>query len=202
MFIEVSLRSVSAAAMPWRWPSSDKIQSGEVFMTTEGHNKSLGIMYLAYGAMQGLMILLIGSIFWVTMPTVRSGMNSRDGMPLPIFIAFMIGIAVFGLLFSIPSLVAGYALLKQKAWARVASIIAAVIAGMNFPLGMALCVYTFWFLYGKGAHLYDRSALASHDRFSLPHGSPSTFEFTAGSSRERRSEQEYVPPPQMPNWRD
>lgn len=171
-------------------------------MTTEGHNKTLGIMYLVYGAMNGLLMLVIGFFFGVMMPVVRSGMHSRDGMPLPLFIAFMTIITVFGLLFTIPCLAAGYALLKQKSWARIASIIAAVIAGMNFPFGMALCVYTFWFLYGKGAHLYDRSAMASHDRFSLPHGAPSTFEFTADRSRERRSEHEYVPPPQMPNWRD
>jgi hypothetical protein len=170
-------------------------------MTIEGHNKTLGVMYLAYGAMQGLMMLVMGIFFAAMMPVVRSGMDSRDGMPLPIFIAFMTIVTVFGLLFTIPSLVAGYALLKQKTWARVASIIAAVIAGMNFPFGMALCVYTFWFLYGKGAHLYDKNTLAPADRFSLRDGSPSTFEFTAGRPRERR-EQEYVPPPQMPNWRD
>lgn len=170
-------------------------------MTTEGHNKTLGIMYLAYGALHGLIMLMLGFFVGVMMPVVRSGMDSRDGMPLPFYIMFMTMIAVFGILFTIPSLVAGYALLKQKSWARLASIIAAVIAGMNFPVGMALCVYTFWFLYGQGAHLYDKSALASKDRFSLPHGSPSTFDFTAGSSKEKR-EQEYVPPPQMPNWRD
>jgi hypothetical protein len=170
-------------------------------MTNEGHNKTLGIMYLAYGALHGLIMLMLGFFFAVMMPVVRSGMNARDGMPLPVYIMFMTMIAVFGVLFTIPSLVAGYALLKRKTWARIAGIIAAVIAGMNFPVGMALCVYTFWFLYGKGAHLYDKTALASHERLSLRDGASSTFEFTAGSTRERR-EGEYVPPPQMPNWRD
>jgi lysylphosphatidylglycerol synthetase-like protein (DUF2156 family) len=171
-------------------------------MTTEGHNKSLGIMYLVNGAVNGLLMLMIGIFFVVMTPVVRAGMHSRDGMPLPLFITIVTIITVFGLLLSVPSLAAGYGLLKQKAWARIAAIIAAVIASMNFPFGMALCVYTFWFLYGKGAHLYDNRALASRDRFSLPHGESSTFEFTAGKSRERRSEHEYVPPPQMPNWRD
>ncbi len=171
-------------------------------MTTDGHNKSLGIMYLAYGALNGLLMLMMGFFFGVMVPVDRSGMPIKAGMPFPVYIAFMTFITVFGLLVTIPSLAAGYALLKQKPWARIAAIIAAIIAGMNFPFGMALCVYTFWFLYGKGAHLYERGALASRDRFHLPHGEPSTFEFTAGSSRERRAEHEYVPPPQMPNWRD
>jgi hypothetical protein len=169
-------------------------------MTTEGHNKTLGIMYLAYGALQGLMMLMMGFFFGVMVPVERSGNYTPGAMPLPVYIIFMTFITVFGVLFTIPSLVAGYALLKQKAWARVSSIIAAVIAGMNFPFGMALCVYTFWFLYGKGAPLYDKAARASPDRFSLREGSPSAFEFTAGSSREKR-EPEYVPPPQMPDWR-
>lgn len=170
-------------------------------MTIEGHNKTLGIMYLAYGALHGLIMLMMGFFFGVMVPVERPGNYIPGAMPLPVYIIFMTFITVFGVLFTIPSLVAGYALLKQKAWARIASIIAAVIAGMNFPFGMALCVYTFWFLYGKGAPLYDKSALASHDRYSLPYGSPSAFEFTAESSSEKR-EQEYVPPPQMPNWRD
>ncbi|HVG35814.1 MAG TPA: hypothetical protein VM911_22370 [Pyrinomonadaceae bacterium] len=171
-------------------------------MTTEGHNKTLGTMHLVYGAMNGLVMLMLGFMFAVMIPVDRSGLPISTGMPLPIYIALMVMITIFGLLFTIPSLAAGYALLKQKSWARIASLIAAVIEGMNFPFGMALCVYTFWFLYGKGAHLYDNRSLASRDRFHLPHGEPSTFEFTAGSSRERRAEHEYVPPPQMPNWRD
>src|SRR5947208_1997819 len=103
MFIVVSPRSVSAAEMLSRWPSSDKIQSGEVFMTIEGHNKTLGIMYLAYGALHGLIMLMMGFFFAVMMPVVRSGMDSRDGMPLPIYIMFMTMITVFGVLFTIPS---------------------------------------------------------------------------------------------------
>lgn len=188
--------------MPSRWQSSGNVKAEKYRMTTEGHNKTLGTMYLAWGSLSGLIMLILGFLFVVTTPVVRSGMHSRDGMPLAMYITVVTLIAVFGLLLSVPSLAAGYALLKQKAWARVAGIIAAIIASLNFPFGMALCVYTFWFLYGRGAHLYDQSAIAARDRFHLPYGEPSTFEFTADRSGDRRSQHEYVPPPQMPNWRD
>lgn len=168
-------------------------------MTTEGHNKTLGIMYLAYGALNGLTMLLLGLFFLIFVPVVRPGMHSHGGMPLGIYIAFMTFIAIFGLLSTVPLVTAGYALLKRKPWARIAGIIGAVVAALNFPAGSALSIYTFWFLFGDGARLYDKSALRSHERFSLRDGSPSSFDFNRSSGEKR--EHEYVPPPQMPNWR-
>ena len=164
-------------------------------MTPEQHNKYLAYSNFAYGGLFALFALLM-MIFMFGMMTM-----TPNGPPagVIVFMSLFIGI-IYGVMI-LPSFIAGWALLKRKKWARTASIISGVVAGANFPFGTAVCIYTFWFLYGKGARLYDKSALASRDRFSLRDGSPSTFEFIAGSSRERR-EHEYVPPPQMPNWRD
>ena len=47
-----------------------------------------------------------------------------------------------------PSFIAAYALLKKKHWAKTASIVAAVVAGMSIPVGTAACVYSLWFFMG------------------------------------------------------
>ena len=62
---------------------------------------------------------------------------------------------------TVPSYIAGYALLKKKRWAKTASIVAGVCDSMHFPFGAAVAIYTFWFLFSDpGKYLYDRPAYA------------------------------------------
>jgi hypothetical protein len=66
---------------------------------------------------------------------------------------------IINLLFTIPSVVAGYALLKRRPWGKIAGIVAGVCTAMSFPIGTAVAVYTFWFLFGEtGKALYDGTA--------------------------------------------
>lgn len=170
-------------------------------MTNEQHNKTLGILHLAYGALHGLMVLIFGIAFAVLVPVMREGSRMNDGMPLGLYLIIISAIALFGLFYAAPSLVAGYAILKRKPWARIAGIIGSVIAGMNVPLGTALCVYSLWFLFGQGAHMYDAASLSSHEPYSLRDASVSSADFF-DRDLSRRSEREPAPPRQMPNWRD
>lgn len=73
---------------------------------------------------------------------------------------FMSGVLVFAgainIFFTIPSVVAAYALLKRRRWAKVAGIVGGATAAMSFPFGTAVAVYTFWFLFSDaGKALYD-----------------------------------------------
>src|SRR5262245_2540251 len=120
--------------------------------------------------------------------TVMFAAIPGPGAPPPAFMAVM-WIFMGGLysLMTVPSLVAGYALLKRKSWARTAAIIGAVTAAMSFPTGTAVCVYTFWFLFSEpGKLLYDRPQNA------LPR-------LQVGLPRQR--ENQYLPPPTPPDWR-
>jgi hypothetical protein len=93
---------------------------------------------------------------------------------------------------TIPSLIAGYGLWKKKKWAKTASIIAGVLAAMSFPVGTAVCVYTFWFLFSNpGKVLYDKPV------YSLPQGQQVWGAQEIGSQRENQ----YVPPKSPPDWR-
>jgi hypothetical protein len=103
---------------------------------------------------------------------------------------------------TLPSFVAGYALLKRRSWAKTASIIAAIVESMGFPFGTALCVYSLWFCFGDaGKSLYG-----------------STYDSTAQRLSELNKAADYVPPiapntqdeqatvyarmRQPPDWRD
>jgi hypothetical protein len=154
-----------------------------------GHNKILGILHLAYGGLMGLLMLAI----FIFMLMVGTFATDSRGEPMPAGVLALVMIVLAGvmLLQVTPSFLAGYALLKQKRWAKTIGIIAAIMAGLNFPLGSALCVYTLWFLFGEsGRFLYHKAA------YALPQGDASW----ARLSR-REAERAYVPPSAPPDWR-
>jgi hypothetical protein len=93
---------------------------------------------------------------------------------------------------TIPSILAGFGLLRRRKWAKTASIVAGVLSGMSFPLGTAVCIYTFWFLFSEpGKTLYDRPV------YGLP---PPPPRWGAGGSTGQR-EAQYIPPAKPPDWR-
>ena len=126
-------------------------------MTPEQHNKYLALAHFMYGGIFLFFMIAMMSFFWL----MSGEMFKTDpNGPPPGFFLFIFGFMffVYGLMI-VPSFVAGYALLKRKRWAKIASIIGGVVAGMNFPLGTAVCVYTLWFLFSEpGKLLYDRPA--------------------------------------------
>jgi hypothetical protein len=114
--------------------------------------------------------------------------------------AFMI---IYSLIFFAPSIIAGYAMLKRKPWARMASIVAAVMEVMSFPLGTPVGIYSFWFMFSEvGKSLYDTSVTSTGARPYALHDAPpkpaSDWNAQASFGRER----EYAPPAQPPVWRD
>ena len=155
--------------------------------TPEQHNKNLGIAHLAHGGIFMLLMLVM-----MTFMTVMFSMTPAPAGPPPAFIAVMwIFMGAFYGLMTLPSLVAGYALLKRKPWARTAAIVGGVTAAMSFPTGTAVCVYTFWFLFSEpGKLLYDRP------QYALP---PSSRRFSCQCPAATRKQ--YLPPPTPPDWR-
>lgn len=160
-------------------------------MTPTSHNKTLGILHLAYA---GLMTLLMAvmSIFMLAMVNLEPVNENGDAFPDVAFFSFMVFVLVLvALLYAVPSFLAGYALLKRKRWARTMGLTAAIVAGMSFPVGSALCVFTLYFLFGEsGRLLYPEAARA------LPSGDASLASKTSGEL-----EREYVPPSTPPDWR-
>jgi len=105
---------------------------------------------------------------------------------LSVFIGLMYGFM------TIPSFVAGYALLKRKSWARTAAIVGGVTAAMNFPIGTAVCVYTFWLLFSEpGKTMFDKT------NYQLPAGS----QWWVNEAKDRQEQSQYSPPSTPPDWR-
>lgn len=158
-------------------------------MAPQDHNKLLGVLHLVYGGLNTLLMLLFVVMFALIWGTSPRGDWAFLAIGLTIMLA---GFALVVL----PSLLAGYGLLKRRGWAKLFAIISAALAAMNFPHGTALCVYTIWFLTSDtGKTIYDKT----NARASLYDAPPPPQPFW--SDRSKQPEREYVPPPQPPDWR-
>ena len=144
-------RCAWAVETRWPWLSNDSD------MTPDEHNKWLGYAHLAYASLHAAMGVFFGVMMAVIFITVPS--SPRQQPPPPAFIAIMFAfILVMMVGWVVPSIIASYALLKRKRWAKTASIVAGVFAAAQMPLGTAVAVYTFWFTFGEmGRRLYDQS---------------------------------------------
>ena len=170
-------------------------------MTPQDHNKVIGIMHLIWGGFNALMMFFIVPFFLAII-----GMISQDPNAPPeakaFFGIFGVFMAIFMLVFALPPLIAGYALLKHKSWARVAGIVAACFTAMSMPFGTALTVYTLWFLCGpQGEQMYKKGANAYEPwRGSLRDAGTFDWE-TQRTADAQRHKETYTPPPQPPDWR-
>jgi len=166
-------------------------------MTIEQHNKALGIMHLIYGGINELMLLGMTVFFSFAMLV-----NPEVGLSEPSVLA-LIGL-IFGLLnllFVVPPLLAGYALLKRKSWARMAGIVSAALAVLNFPHGTALSAYTFWFLFSEGGRRYQDDWSPEY-RYALNDAPPPpAHDWINQPDRQSSRQPEHVPPAQPPDWR-
>jgi magnesium-transporting ATPase (P-type) len=157
-------------------------------MIPQDHNKLLGILHLAYGGLNTLVALIVVVVFGL------ASVFSRE--PVLFLVMMLVSLIVYTLLI-LPSLIAGYGLLKQKRWAKLFAMISAVLAAINFPHGTALCVYTFWFLTGD----MDKAVYEGKGgRASLQDAPPPPPPFWTERNRASQ-EREYVPPHQPPDWR-
>ena len=171
-------------------------------MQAEEHNKILGIMHLVYGGMHALSLVVMLFVFLIMGITIPFGFSGRDAPPAALFAVIGIIVFVFMLVLTIPPFVAGYGFLKRKQWSKVAGVISACLALLSVPMGTALGVYTFWFLFGeKGRQMYSRNEFSwqvGQMRDAL-HGAQPPAHWTFRKEVEKKPE--YIPPAQPPDWR-
>ena len=171
-------------------------------MTPQDHNKVIGIMHLIWGGFNTLVTLIVYPILIVLIGgLLRSDPNTPPELSA-FFTAIIVAALVLSLLFSLPPLMAGYAMLKGKRYAKVMCVVAACLEAMSVPFGTALAVYSLWFHFGPGQNFnsdgYDAPP-APDWRGTLRDASPYDWEAQrAGQSSRPR---EYTPPKQPPDWR-
>ena len=69
-------------------------------------------------------------------------------------------IAAFLCLLSLPGVICGFGLIKLKSWARVLTLVLAVLNLPNVPLGTALGIYSFWVLLNQETELVFSGKIA------------------------------------------
>ena len=174
-------------------------------MTPQDHNKIIGIMHLIYGGFNALVMLIFVPIF---IALGFFGASDPDGgAPVAaVFGIFGLLMLCFALLFGLPPLIAGYAMLKRKRWAKVMGVIAACVESFSMPFGTALCVYTLWFLFGQQGENFHRAGgggqmYGQHGWQQPPLPDANTYGWDAQRAQQSNRQREYAPPPQPPDWR-
>jgi uncharacterized BrkB/YihY/UPF0761 family membrane protein len=125
-------------------------------MTPLEHNKYVGLAQLGYAGFHLLTVIVLMSVEGFMFENIYSRSQEMGGPPPPPFLVLIfIFVGIVTVAMTIPSIVAGYALLKRRPWAKVAGIVGGVVAATSFPIGTGLAVYTFWFLFSDvGKQVY------------------------------------------------
>jgi hypothetical protein len=114
----------------------------------EHHVKILGVLNIVWGAFGALCGLAILAIFGGAYGIVGTVAYRRPeaSIALPVIAIAGAVIALFLLLLSAPSIIAGIALLYIKPWARILAIIVSILHLLSIPFGTALGIYGLWIL--------------------------------------------------------
>jgi hypothetical protein len=116
----------------------------------EQHVPILGWVHI----ISGVFFLVIGVGLFLLLSSI--GLFAVGGDPDAQVVLPIVGLCVGGLMFvlALPLVLAGWGLLKRKNWARVLSLIVAIINIFNVPIGTAIGVYTLYVLLQPEANGY------------------------------------------------
>ncbi len=111
----------------------------------EAHNRILAIVYIIAGSLQILGMIILSSIISVILPFIMDEAGSQAQWVFEWVIPFIQFIAIgIILLFSIPSIIGGIALLNNKKWALTLLLVLGCFKLFSFPIGTAIGIYTLW----------------------------------------------------------
>lgn len=113
------------------------------------HVKVVAVIFIVFGAC-GLLFALFSSLLFGVIGSIV-GMSGEPGAPVGVAVLGLAGVAltVVLLLYSIPGIVCGWALLTRRSWARILGIILAAIGLINYPFGTIFGIYALWVLFNK-----------------------------------------------------
>lgn len=104
----------------------------------ERHIKLVGALQIAYS----LLGIVMGIIVFTLFHLIGDFVDDHEAEFVLSIVANVLLIMIAVL--SIPGLLAGIGLLKEKEWARILTLIVSVFQLLSFPLGTALGVYSIW----------------------------------------------------------
>jgi hypothetical protein len=109
------------------------------------HKRILGILYIVVGSLQ--LVTLMGLSFFITalFPFIADEAGPDGSVILNILgsiIPFLFWALI--LIFAIPSIIGGIAILNEKSWALTLLLVIGCFKLFSFPFGTALGIYTIW----------------------------------------------------------
>ena len=125
----------------------------------ERHIKLLGVLNIVWGVMGALaglfLLMILGGAFGIV-GTVLHETEATIAWPIVAGIGGIIAgaLAVFLLILSIPSIVAGLGLINFKPWARTVGIVVSALHLFHLPFGTALGIYGLWVLISRESEGY------------------------------------------------
>ncbi|MBK8467200.1 MAG: hypothetical protein IPL32_15385 [Chloracidobacterium sp.] len=129
------------------------------------HDKArlLGLFFWLFTAFNVLVVGIIAIIYIALFGFIFTATPQKAGDPPPelimgIIMAVFIFVLIFTVLFSVPKVVAGYGLRKNKPWARTWTIIASIMCCLSFPFGTAIGVFGLIFLFSDDGKRYFEDA--------------------------------------------
>jgi hypothetical protein len=122
------------------------------------HVRITAILFLVFGVLLTLAALFSSLLFGGLAFVI--GASHDEGAPLGAAIMGFTGVAltVILLVFSVPSIVCGWGLLRYRRWARLLGIVLAAIALLRVPVGTIFGIYALWVFFSKQTEpLFDGS---------------------------------------------
>lgn len=116
------------------------------------HIKLLAFIFLVWGAM-GLLATLTILIIGAFGSTLAAFDDPRAGVVIG---SLMVIVLLISAVVSIPNVLAGWGLLKFRQWARILSIVLAILNIFAFPIGTAIGIYALWVLFhGETVRMFN-----------------------------------------------
>ena len=112
------------------------------------HITILGWLSIADGALT----LLTGVLAFMFLTGIGFASGDLEALPILALIGTTTGMFMSAL--ALPSLLAGFGLLREKNWGRILAIIVSFFNLLWFPIGTALGIYGLWVLLRKEATEY------------------------------------------------
>jgi len=111
----------------------------------EVHKRILAILYIISGSFQILGMVIAAAFISMFIPFIMDEAGPESQWVFVWIVPFIRVIAiVIIVLFSIPSIVGGIALLNNKSWALTLLLVLGCFKLFSFPIGTAIGVYTIW----------------------------------------------------------
>ena len=109
----------------------------------DNHKKTLGILYIVSAVLQTIAMVSIGLLGSLLAAFISS---EEPDTQIPAFIISIIAWlpAVVVLFISVPTLIAGIALVARQSWAPLFAMIIGCFKLFSFPFGTALGIYAIW----------------------------------------------------------